>query len=210
MTSLDRLPAMPPAEPPGHAEAVENLRAGNAFTCVLSDDPDERAILLQSVIDAAADMETRFVRVCNPLRAPLTIERVFLQAVGPDAEVRLERNGEALTRILAARFADETRLIVAIEQAETLDSDALQALHDMAPSFPTVVPRVQLLFCGPKSFAATLAPPKPAPAPPAPAINRALADEITSAVALPVGRRRGRAPIVLALLLAAVAAAGAL
>jgi len=211
MTSLDRLPVGAPAEPPGHAEALASLRAGNAFTCALSDDPAERAALLQTVIDTAADMDTRFVHVGNPLRAPLTIERILLQAVGPEVNVRLERYGEALARTLARPVGDETRLVVVVEQAETLDPDALKLLREMAPSFGRVQPRVQMLFSGPQAFAAMLEPaPERVPNPPAPKAMPAPAVRPAWVAETPVAPRRSRAPFVLAIIVAALAGAGVL
>jgi len=221
MTSLDRLgPVMNLAQGPSHAAAIANLRAGHAFTCLSSDDPAERTALLHAVMDDISDVDTRFVHVCNPLRAPLTIERVFMQAAGPEAEVRLERDGAALTAMLTAQAAHDKRLIVVIEQPETLDAEALAVLHRMAPSFAEAQPRVQVLFCGPLAFAALLepdSPPAPAmepepPAPPAP-VSRGSAEtrpRASSPPQPPPMRPRSRIPLVLGVMLGALAGAGIL
>jgi hypothetical protein len=197
MTTLDRLPTQIAPPPEALAEAVASIRAGRPFTCVLGDDPAQRSALLQSVIDTVADLETRFVHVGNPLRAPLTLERVFMQVMGPEADVRLERDGAALTRILAGPVGDEARLIVVIQQAESLDKEALQTLRAMAPSFSSAAPRVQMLLCGPVAFGSMMGQPvkaqerSPEPVRPARQAAPAMAPAAEPATpAAPAPRRR--------------------
>jgi hypothetical protein len=211
MTTLDRVPTQHAPPPEATAEAVASLRAGAPFTYVLADDAEERAALLQSVIDTAADMETRFVHVGNPLRAPLTIERLFMQTVGPEADIRLEREGAALTRTLATPVGDESRLVVLVQQAETLDKEALQTLHAMAPSFGTVAPRVQFVFCAPTALRALVSEATGPVEPPAPKRDAAPAAPpapiAPEPVPAPPRRRRKWPGFAAALLLLAAAAA---
>ena len=165
MTSLDRLEASALAAGPGDREVVASIQAGHIFTCILAEDPALCAAKLDAVLDSIADLDTRIVRVGNPLRSPLTIERILIQAAGPEADSRIERDPPLLAAVLAARVDDETRLLVAVEQPQTIDPDTLQILHAMRPYLEQTQPRVQFLFAGPPAFAAALASPDPPPAP---------------------------------------------
>jgi len=212
MTTLDRVPTQIAPPPEAHAAAVASIRSGAPFTLVLSDDPAERAALLQAVTDTVADLETRFIYVGNPLRAPLTVERLFMQTVGPEADVRLERDPATLARVLATPVGDEARLVIVIAQPESLDSEALQALQAMAPFFAAVVPRVQIVFCGRPAFESTMdqtkTPDQPAPEPPRAAPPPAPAPAPAPALLLPARRRRVWPLVFLAVVLA-LAAGGA-
>ena len=92
MSSLEQLSAEAAATPPRFAHAVNGLRSGQALTWLCADDPAVRSALVESVIDAIADLDTRFVRAGNPLRAPLTMERLLIQAIGPEADLRNSRD----------------------------------------------------------------------------------------------------------------------
>ncbi len=135
--------------PPRFTQAVKGLRSGQALTWLCADDPVVRSALVESVIDAVADLDTRFVRAANPLRAPLTIERLLIQAIGPEADLRHSRDPAAMTRLLATQLGDETRVIVVVEQAETLDGESLEMLRAMEPHLENAEPRVQILLSAP-------------------------------------------------------------
>lgn len=149
MSSLVQFSAEAAATPPRFALAVNGLRSGQALTWLCADDPVVRSALVELVIDAIADLDTRFVRAGNPLRAPLTMERLLIQAIGPEADLRQSRDPTAVTRQLARRLGDESRLIVILEQAETLDGELLDLLHAMAPYLENAQPRVQFLLSAP-------------------------------------------------------------
>ena len=146
----------PTAAPMSIADAAASLQSGQAFTCVLAADPVQRSEALEAVIDSVADMRTRFARVGNPLRSPLTIERLLIQAVGGDTETYYDRDAPTLTRILAGPQGDETRVVLVVEQAETLAPDAMATLREMSASFTAAVPSVQVLFAGHPSFQGVL------------------------------------------------------
>ena len=154
-------------DPPGdHDRAVASVRSGQPFTSVLVEDAGRRASALDALISAVADLETRFVRVGNPLRAPLTMERLLIQASGADGELLHGDDPAALTRLLATPQGDEARVILVVEQAETLDPVALATLQSMAPHFSDRRPRLQVIFSGAPAFQTLLeggaAPPPPA------------------------------------------------
>lgn len=169
MTALHSLKAEPLASPPDHSEAVASLRSGQEFTCVLAEDPRLRSAAIEAAILAVADMSTRFVRAGNPLRSPLTIERLLIQVTGPAAIRGGERDAAALTRLVAGPQADESRVIVVVEDADTLDAEAIRILRLMSRTFRASRPTVQVLFSGHPAFRAVLA----GEAPSAPALPEA-------------------------------------
>ncbi len=142
--------------PPEHAEAVASLRSGQDFTHVLVEDPRLRSAATEAILAAIADEDTRVVRAGNPLRSPLTIERLLIQAVGPDAGLTAglgaDRDPAELTRLLAEAHPDGSRLILVVEDAETLDAEAVRVLRLMSRSFRQGRPVVQVLFAGHPSF----------------------------------------------------------
>ncbi|GAC1343205.1 MAG: hypothetical protein NVSMB18_18600 [Acetobacteraceae bacterium] len=156
MSSLAQLPAASLAVPPDHAAASAALQSGQVFVCLLSNNPAALAAAVRTATEGIADMDTRFARVANPLRAPLTLERLFMQVAGPNVDPRHERDPAALTQLLASPIGDESRLIIAIEQAETLDDEAVECLVQMEPCLSMGQPRVQILFAAPPGFAARL------------------------------------------------------
>lgn len=166
MTSLDKLSGEVLDASTAVDAAVHDLRSGAPFATVLVDGSGRSAQAVETVLNRVAEDGTRVVRVANPLRSPLTLERLFLQVVGPEADLRIERSPAELTRLLARPVGKEARLLVVVQQPETLDVDAMQTLGRMAPHFPAVTPSVQFLFCCPPAFQ----PPEPQPTPNLPAL----------------------------------------
>jgi len=185
VSSLERLSANALAPVPGEPETVGAIRAGQVFTVLLDPEPARRASRIETVIDNVADFGTRVVRVGNPLRAPLTIERILIQAAGPEADARVERDPALLASLLARPEADESRRLIVVEQPDTIDAESLSLLHAMAPHLAAGRPSVQVLFGGPPGFAAALEAARPSPA-----------------------RKRPLAPILLATALLALLAGG--
>ena len=83
--------------------------------------------LVEQVAGEAGDL-ARVIRFCNPLRSPLTVERMLIQAgevpSGPlDADV-----AAAAMLELCRAGADGRAVVVVVEQAETLSLEAVAAL----------------------------------------------------------------------------------
>ncbi len=202
MTSLDKLPGETIETSADVGAAVRELQSGAPFATVATERPGAAAEIIASVLDRGADEGTRVVHVGNPLRSPLTLERLFMQVVGPEADLRIERTPLQLTGLLGRPVGRETRLLVVVQQPDTLDADALQMLGRMAPHFAAAEPRVQMLFCGPAGFEAPEPQRLPALTAPLPDRRPLLALEALE----PQPRRRELLPVVILLLLFAGAA----
>lgn len=71
---------------------------------------------------------SRVIRFCNPLRSPLTVERMLIQAGEvPGGPLDADDAAEAMTELCRAG-ADERGVVVVVEQAETLSLEAVAAL----------------------------------------------------------------------------------
>jgi len=77
----------------------------------------------------------RTVRVGNPLRSRLTLQRILIQVTGPDAAISFDDDpGRLVDAFIAGTPAGESVALV-IGQADTLDPAAVHALKRMAPFF---------------------------------------------------------------------------
>ena len=114
----------PPAPPARGTVQVQ-------FSVLLQDDPGEETALRALVAEAGSD--ARVIRVGNPLRAPLTIERILIQTGLVEAGLLTDEEADqAMQQLLRQDDGDRTLLI--IEQAETLSQAALQTLARLAPA----------------------------------------------------------------------------
>ena len=76
---------------------------------------------------AALAPGARFLRVGNPLRSPLTIERILIQGGQPAVGLTDDTAEDALQR-LCLRRSGESRVVLVIDQAETLNPGAIRIL----------------------------------------------------------------------------------
>ena len=140
MPALDLEPPAPPAR-----------QAVNARFSVLLHEGLDPADALRSLL-AEAGPDTRLIRVGNPLRAPLTIERILIQTGLVEAGLLTDEEADAAIQQLLRR-GDPTTLV--IEQAETLSQAALQTLARLAPA-PWSAGRtapLHVIFAGKPGFA---------------------------------------------------------
>ena len=131
------------------------------FSAVLHGGADAVRSLL-----AAAGPGTRVVRVGNPLRAPLTIERILIQSGQMEAGLLTDDAADQAMHRLCHRRDGESRVLLAIDQAETLSPAALRTLVRIAaPSGPPRPPQgglqadLHVVFIGTPAFAALLSAP---------------------------------------------------
>ena len=136
--------------PDGAATAAAALQAGHDFALLLLEDDADRAETLERLLASVTDTATAVVRVTNPLRARLTLERLLIQVfdggTDPDADVA------TVVRRIAGAAPGASRTILVIERAETLHSEVLQFLADAAPYFAAERPLLQVLFTGLPGF----------------------------------------------------------
>jgi hypothetical protein len=131
--------------------AVAALQAGHPFSLLLAEDDTQRTSALETLLDTIADPATRFARATNPLRARLTLERLLIQVIQGGPEI-LQSEPAQLIRSIAARRNHESRVVLVIEQAETLHPEVLRFFGATAALFPDGTPRLQILFVGMPSF----------------------------------------------------------
>lgn len=70
----------------------------------------------------------RIIRVGNPLRSPLTIERVLIQGGQPEVGLLADDAAEEAMQRLCIRREGESRVVLVIDQAETLSASAIRVL----------------------------------------------------------------------------------
>ncbi len=140
--------------------ALIRLRDGVGMAAVLMDDRAERDAAMHRIL-AGLSPGTRVVRVGNPLRAPLTLDRILIQLAGPEADLP---GGEDARTVIAAvlQQGGAAPVLLSIEQAETLHPAGLLDLWAAAQPFTQrsvdgAGPALQLLFIGGPAFASILA-----------------------------------------------------
>ena len=112
---------------------------------------------VENAIRQLAEDQIGFVRVCNPLVSPLSLERLMFQITGDEAGEGRQDNIESVRRALIARSTMLRQIVVVVEQAETLAPEALEFLHDLPGlSHPSLAP-VQVALVGSLALGARLA-----------------------------------------------------
>ena len=131
---------------------VEQVMSGELFTGLLLDDTEQRALALETLLGKVVDDDTRLVWVGNPLRSALTIERFLIQIAGPAIDHREERNPKEIAEIIAKPVGSETRLLIVVQQPETIDAETIQLLVQMGWYLGGEAVQVQFLFAGSSAF----------------------------------------------------------
>ena len=98
------------------------------FFAVLHEDERVRTTAVSELVASVAGPDVRVVRVGNPLRSPLTLDRILMQVAGPDGDVILGQDA-AVVQAITRRQAQETRVLLVIEQADTLHPAALRSFR---------------------------------------------------------------------------------
>lgn len=132
---------------------VEQVMSGEIFSGLLLDDVDQRALALEALLGKVVDDDTRVIWVGNPLRSPLTIQRFIIQIAGPEVDLREERGPVELARLIAKRVGQESRLLIVVQQPETIDAQTRDLLVGIGGSLGGEAVHVQFLFAGSSAFA---------------------------------------------------------
>ena len=141
---------------PGTA-ALDLLRAREPFAAILVYDDSARAVALDTALAGLTRLGAHVVRIANPLRTPLTMERVLIQLAGFQTDLRLGEDTDALMRTVIDKLqAGHNRLIVSVEQAETLHPMALILLDQIARPPEPGGRSPQVLLTGTPAFARVL------------------------------------------------------
>ena len=130
---------------------------GLPFHAVLHDDDRVRTTAVSELLASVAGPDVRVVRVGNPLRSPLTLDRILMQVAGPDGDIILGQDA-TVVQAITRRQAQETRVLLVIEQADTLHPAALRSLQAMTPHFKQDgQPALRVAFVGRTAFRDLLA-----------------------------------------------------
>lgn len=127
--------------PPDHGAAPR-------FTALLGPGQDDAIRRL-----TAAPPGVRVIRAGNPLRAPLTVERILIQAGQAEAGLLSAEAAERAMRRLCQPRDGEHGVILLIAQAETLSPEALGVLSRLAQPGGGAL---HVVFTGSPAFAALL------------------------------------------------------
>ena len=131
---------------------AERVLAGELFTGLLLDDAEQRAFALETLLGTVVEDDTRVVWVGNPLRSALTIERFLIQIAGPEIDLREERTPKEIAGIIAKQVGSETRLLVVVQQPETISAETIQLLVQTGWYLGGEAIQVQFLFAGSSAF----------------------------------------------------------
>jgi hypothetical protein len=132
------------------AEAL--LRQRQRFVVLTGAEGAAAAAIIQS-LGTELGPYTRVVRVANPLVSPLTVSRILLQLGGYPAN-SVEEDVSGAVCLLTAQIGSERQVLLVVENADTLDPDALQFLQELPDLAPAGTPTLQVLFIAGPRFAA--------------------------------------------------------
>ena len=168
------------------------IRGGAPFVALLGG--LEQGAVVDAAVDELRDEPIAFVRIDNPLRAPLTLERLVFQLTSGDSSGAHDQP-ERVWQALLNHVAGKERLVLVVGRAETLAFSALLFLQSLPGLREKGAPPVQIAFTGAPEFHALLADNRlrvlrdalsPPPAPP-----------VLPAAAAPSGTGKGRARVTL-------------
>lgn len=119
------------------------------FAAVLIDQPHVQASTVDALLAELSGPDTRIARLHDPLYPHRKLHRIMAQVAGAAGEVSRGDQARLVVRALAERQAQERRVLLVIERAETLRPELLRSLQAMAPYFNEgFQPALQVLFVG--------------------------------------------------------------
>ncbi len=141
---------------PGEAALIK-LRSREPFAAILAYDEAARQTALATAL-AGLDRAGAFVvRIGNPLRTPLTMERILIQLAGFQTDVANSEDTDRFMRAVIKRLhTGRERLVLSVEQADTLHPLALVLLDQIARPLEPGGPAPQVLLVGTPAFARIL------------------------------------------------------
>lgn len=150
-----------------HLNLLAAARPGAApFVTVLIGDPAVQEGALRDLL-ASLGGGARVMRVGNPLRSPLTIERILIQAAQADIGLLSDDDAVEAMQRLCLRRDGESRVLLVVDQAETLSPGAVRVLSRLVAPGGRVSSRITALLhvvlIGQPSFKQLLRDPVAAP-----------------------------------------------
>jgi len=124
-----------------------------AFTALLDQNDQQHDDALSLLQSRLAGPDVRVIRFGSPSRTHAMLESILAPVTAPDSERSVAERARLITRTIAARRGQETRVLLLITQAEELHPKVLRALQAMTPYFAQHdEPTLQVLFMGRPSF----------------------------------------------------------
>ncbi len=139
-----QLPEIGPVAP-AVARLVECIRRGQRAIALIGDSGVDAGFIIDATMAKLARSGTRFVRVGNPLPTPLSLPRILLQIGHGRAAPTQDDVANALS-VLTARLGKEQRIVLVVEQADTLQRQALLFLQLLLDRELSDAPVLQLVF----------------------------------------------------------------
>lgn len=120
------------------------IRRQQRFIGLIEESGVDTTVVINAMV-ATLDPAVRFVRVANPLVSPLTLTRIILQ-IGGDQATSPDDEVAGAVRTLTTRVGEERQIVLIIEQADTLQRQALLFLQTLPDLAPPGAPILQVLF----------------------------------------------------------------
>ena len=145
--------APPPSTAWGAPAFQDAILAGKPFILLHLDQlppGTDAAGVLDAAAAALAAQGVVFIRVANPLAAPLSVGRIMLQIAGTD-DTDSDDDAARVMQALARKGRGASHLVVAVDNADTLAPTALSFLQLLAGS-QAASPPPQIVFAGGTNF----------------------------------------------------------
>lgn len=136
---------------------VEGVRAGEPFIVLTGESGLGKTALLDAA-RSAAGASVQFLRLGNPLSSPLTLGRILIQLGSSEQDGADDAELDAALRaVRAGRHSQAETVVIAVEEAETLQPPALSLLGLLPANSDPGLLRLQVLLVGGPSLLALLA-----------------------------------------------------
>ncbi len=116
------------------------------ISTVVGISPEDLDNRLEAALATLDPVAVRVVRIGNLPRLQLTLKRLLLQISILDESS--DSDEAAIANILGSRWKGESQIMLVIEQAETLEPDAMQFLQVLTQSFKQRTPSLHVLLAG--------------------------------------------------------------
>ncbi|HEY0421324.1 MAG TPA: hypothetical protein VGC80_17545, partial [Acetobacteraceae bacterium] len=133
-----------------HGEVRTAIEAGQGFIVAIAGAGETAAAVAGAIAGALSDPAIRLVRIANPLSSSLTISRMCLQIATADGET--EDEVARIVHALAKRQGPEDHVVLLVEDAETLNRQALLFLHSLPAIALPGGPALHAVLVGPPAL----------------------------------------------------------
>jgi len=132
------------------AELIDGVMRGETFLALIGPPGSGKTTAAAAIRDELVSRSVRVLSVCRGNRDSLRLRDIAAQLLGKPENAFNQDDIEQLFNIMTAREADESRLVLMVDDAETLQAAALEYLRLMSSMATVVVP--QFVFVGRPEF----------------------------------------------------------